>query len=79
MDMKSPDWHSEDAPVSKFRILGCKIEDGVGAVSMDLFKTEPNASRLNIILLVSLSSVVHRFILVNIAMISLCKIIIGIS
>ena len=80
MSVKSPDWHSEDSPVLKFRILGCKTKDGVDFVSRDLLKLETNASiRSNIILFVSLCSVICRSILVNIFMISLFETIIGIS
>ena len=57
--MKSLTGRSEDAPVSKFAILGCNIEDGVVVVSIGLLRFELNFSILsNSISLVSLYSVI---------------------
>lgn len=80
LDMKSPTWLSDDAPVSKFNILVWKNEDGVGVLSSDLIKLEPNSSaRSNIILLVSHCLAICRSILVSMAMILLFDMILGIS
>ena len=39
IDMKSPTWRYKDAPLFKFKIMGCKIEDGVRVVSCWVFGT----------------------------------------
>lgn len=72
LDIKSPSWHFEDAPASKFRIMGCKIEGGVSVESISLLKFEISVSiLLNNIWLVSLCSVIWYFILVNMDIMSL--------
>lgn len=80
LDMKSSAWHSKDAPMSKFRNMGWKIEDWVGIVSADLLKFKPNASiLLNSLLMVLLCSMIWQSILFSMDTISLFEIIMSIS
>ncbi|CAI9299855.1 unnamed protein product [Lactuca saligna] len=72
--------HSEDAPVSKFRILGCKNEYGVGIISIGLLDYELSLSIIsNNIILVSLFLLICSSIMVSMDMISLFKTITSIS
>ncbi|CAI9303154.1 unnamed protein product [Lactuca saligna] len=59
LDMKSPTWQFEDDHVSKYKIMGSRIEDGFGVVSIGILELEPNDStQSTVILLVSLCSAI---------------------
>ncbi|CAI9280779.1 unnamed protein product [Lactuca saligna] len=69
LKMTSSGWHSEDVPLSKFKILGCKNEGEVGVVSIGLLDFKLNISIVsNNILLILPCSVIRDSILVNIEM-----------
>lgn len=79
-EIKSLNRRSEDAPVSKFRILGCKNKDMVGVVSIGILDSYLSLPiLLNNMLLVSIFLVIGCFILVGIDMFSLFESITGIS
>lgn len=43
LDIKSSAFRFEDVPLSKFKILGCKNEGGVGVVSIGLLEFAPTS------------------------------------